>query len=233
VVANKNKNASTDQFTQLGVALESWTIPADAIDTVHDLSKISLAEVKALTEYEDGKVSRLLTVAAFLSAVVGTVFTKYWGSYHWSSVCDYSTTLGWWLPFLTYTAFFLYIVLVGCSIVILLKAIRPSFNIPASWKVKGARSTPTSMLFYKGILDVNATTWGNAFIAQTGTDGKPLKSIYAKCYIAEAYLVAEKVGIKLRLADPGVQILRYSILALMAFLVLVGATILLVPSPGA
>jgi hypothetical protein len=218
--------AKSDKFSQLVSALESWTIPEGAIDTVHDLAKISLNEVKALTEYEDGKVSRLLTVAAFLSAVVGTVFTKYWSAYSWPTICEYSTTLKWWLPFFTYAAFFAYIMIVGFSTVTLLKAIGPSFNIPASWRKTGAPSKPTSMLFYKGILDVTAEDWGKAFVTQAGTDGKPLKSVYAKCYIAEAYLVAEKVGTKLRREDPGVRVLRYAMIVLLVFFILVGATIL-------
>ena len=205
MTADKHSHANPDQFSKLVSALDSWSIPEDAIDTVHDLARISLDEVKALTEYEDGKVSRLLTVAAFLSAVVGTVFTKYWSAYSWPSICDYSTTLKWWLPSCTYVAFFAYIILVGISTVTLLQAIGPSFNIPASWNKTGARSKPTSMLFYKGILDVTAEDWGKAFVTQVGTNGKPLKSVYAKCYIAEAYLVAEKAGTKLSREDPGVQ----------------------------
>jgi hypothetical protein len=228
----KQSHANPDTFPQLLRALKSWSIPDDAVDTVHDLARISLNEVKALTEYEDGKVSRLLTVAAFLSAVVGTVFTKYWSAYNWPSICEYSTTPKWWLPFCTYIAFFAYIIVVGFSTVTLLKAVGPSFNIPASWKKAGAPSEPTSMLFYKGILDVTAEDWGKAFVTQAGTDGKPLKSVYAKCYIAEAYLVAEKVGTKLSLEDPGVRALRYAMIILLVFFILVGATIFSVDAQG-
>lgn len=68
---SQTKNPGDTQFAQLTSALAAWNIPSDAIDTVHDLARVSLNEVKALTEYEDGKVTRVLTVAAFLSAVVG------------------------------------------------------------------------------------------------------------------------------------------------------------------
>lgn len=232
MASRKRKADSAEQFKKLLGLLGPWTIPVGAIDTVHDLAKISLTEVKALTEYEDGKVSRLLTVAAFLSAVVGTVFTKYWENYDWPLMSNYSTSLRWWLPFCTYAAFFLYLVIVGASIIVLLLAIGPSFNIPASWKSTGAPTEPTSMLFYKGILDVTAHDWGKVFVAQAVADGAQLKSTYAKCYIAEAYLVAQKVATKLELAAPGVRLLRYAIVDLLIFFVFVGCTIYSVkPNP--
>ncbi len=40
------------------------------------LGRESLNEVKSLTEYQDGKTARLLTIIAFLTAAAGVVFSK-------------------------------------------------------------------------------------------------------------------------------------------------------------
>src|SRR5205807_300239 len=101
--------------------------PDDAIDRVHEAARASLAEVKALTEYEDGKVSRLLTVVAFLSAVVGAVFTRFASDYAWPKISDAHFGLDWLLPVATYTAFFIYAVVVTASVLALLGAIKPTF----------------------------------------------------------------------------------------------------------
>jgi hypothetical protein len=109
-----------------------------------------------------------------------------------------------------------------------LGAIKPKFNIPATWKGAGQPDRPTSLLFYKGILDVPAPQWGAAFEQLTGKDGKSLKKHYAKCYIAESYLVAEKVADKLEVLSPGIDALRVAMGILLGFFILFGATIVTV-----
>ena len=92
------------------------------------------------------------------------------------------------------------------------------------------------MLFYAGILDVPAPRWGEVFEQLTGTDALALKKYYAKCYIAEAYLIAEKVADKLKVLNPGVNALQWAMGVLLAFFILFGATIVLVdanPTAGA
>jgi len=223
-----NKEARGAAFKALLGRLEVWEIPDDAIDRVHDAARASLAEVKALTEYEDGKVSRLLTVVAFLSAVVGAVFTRFASVYSWPKVAGAHIGPDWLLPAATYTAFFVYVLLVTLSVLTVLSAIRPTFNVPATWDGAGRTGLPSSMLFYRGILDVPAPRWGEAFEQLTGKDGKELKRYYAKCYIAEAYLVAEKVADKLEVVSPGIDALRWAMGVLLVFFVLFGATIITV-----
>lgn len=218
------KAQRSQQFRELLDVLAKWEIPEEAIDRVHDAARSSLNEVKALTEYEDGKVSRLLTVIAFLSAVVAAVFTRFASQYAWPRLESYCARATWWLPFGTYVTFFGYVTLVTVATIILLKAIRPTFNLPASWKGDAKTGLPPSMLFYKGILDVKAAQWAETFVQQTETKGTKLKAYYAKCYIGEAYLVAEKVADKLRLADPGVATLRWSLAVLLAFFILFALT---------
>ena len=105
-------------------------------------------------------------------------------------------------------------------------AIKPTFNIPATWKVGGrSPNLPTSMLFYAGILGVSAAKWGETFEQLTDRKGSDLKKYYIKCYIAEAYLIAEKVADKLRILSPGIGALRWAMVLLMIFFVMFGATL--------
>jgi putative hydrolase of the HAD superfamily len=61
--------------------------------------------------------------------------------------------------------------------------------------------------------------------------GSELKEYYAKCYIVESYLVAEKVADKLRVLAPGVDALQWAMKILLAFFLLFAATeILVVPN---
>lgn len=227
---NKSKKKRDEEFGQLIGKLSEWQIPTEALANVHDSARASLNEVKALTEYEDGKISRLLTVVAFLSAVVGAAFTRFASVYRWPSVKAYSHDMSWWLPFCTYAAFFIYVILVTGAVVVLLRAIRPTFNRPASWKNPDKTGLPGSMLFYSKILDVPAGGWGDAFVLLSGQDGAALKAYYAKCYIGEAYLVAEKVADKLRVAAWGVGALIWAMGVLLLFFVLFAATAQIVPA---
>jgi len=130
--AERNK-AFTDLFNRL----EGWSIPDAAVDRVHDAARTSLSEVKALTEYEDGKVSRLLTIIAFLSALVAAVFTRFVTDYAWPKFESFTWTADWLLPAATYTVFFLYVVLVTWSVLTVLRGVRPVFNIPETWTGPG------------------------------------------------------------------------------------------------
>jgi hypothetical protein len=215
-------------FDELIGKLNAWTIPEKAVDRVHDAARASLNEVKALTEYEDGKVSRLLVVIAFLSAVVGAVFTRFASDYAWPGFDHFAVDSNWILPAATYSAFFAYALLVTWSVLKVLGAIRPTFNVPATWKGPGKPGLPTSMVFYQGILDVPAAKWGEAFEQLTAEDGTELKRYYAKCYVAETYLVAEKVADKLEVVSPGIDALRWAMGILLAFFLLFGATTVLI-----
>ncbi len=132
-------NSEQAEIKKLAEHLQAWTIPEKAVDRVHDAARASFAEVKALTEYEDGKASRLMTVVAFLSAVVAAVFTQFATDSSWPGLSEMGLTPGWVLPAATYAAFLVYVLLVTWSVFRILDAIRPSFNLPSSWK-EGAAS---------------------------------------------------------------------------------------------
>jgi hypothetical protein len=230
---NKGRRPSDTGFGELLVKLDGWSIPTEALDRVHDGAKASLAEVKALTEYEDGKASRLLTIAAFLSAAVAAVFTRFATDYPWPGFGAFDTDRVSALTMATYAAFFAYIVLVTISVLIILSAVKPRFKIPTSWTPGSKADRPMSMLFYKGILDVTASAWGEAFIGLGTNKGEDLKAYYAKCYIAESYLIAEKVADKLRLLRPGVAALQAAMWVLVVFFALSGANVVLVKTSNA
>jgi hypothetical protein len=213
---------------QLVTRLNNWSIPDDAVDRVHDAARASLNEVKALTEYEDGKVSRLLTIIAFLSAVVGAVFTRFAADYAWPAISRFSWSADWFLPTATYLSFFSYILLVTWSVLKVLGGVRPKFNVPATWIGASKAGLPPSMTFYRGILDVSAPQWGEAFEQLTGANALDLKRYYAKCYVTEAYLVAEKVADKLAVVDPGVKILQWAMGDLFLFFGMFSLTIVTV-----
>jgi hypothetical protein len=228
--SNSERDAA---FVELVSKLNDWTIPSDALDRTHEGAKASLAEVKALTEYEDGKVSRLLTIVAFLSAVVGAVFTRFVTDFPWPGF-DAPKTNG--LSAFTlaaYVAFLAYVLLVTASVLVILKAVKPQFNVPKTWTGSSRQGLPPSVLFYARILDVTAPTWGDAFIKLATDKGDNLKAYYAKCYIAESYLVAGKVAEKLRLLSPGVGMLRAAMWVLLLFFSLFGANVMFVRFPNA
>ena len=150
-MSGKGKRPQDTGFKELIEKLDAWQPPSDALDRIHEGAKASLAEVKALTEYEDGKASRLLTIVAFLSAVVGAVFSRFATEYPWLGFGAFEIDPLSALVAATYIAFFAYVLLVTISVLIILSAVKPRFNIPKTWTGSKA-DRPASTLFYKGIL---------------------------------------------------------------------------------
>jgi|GEM_PF-4777860 len=225
------KDPLDSDFQQLVKELRAWVIPSDAVEEVYETSRVSLNEVKALTEYEDGKATRLLTVAAFMSAAVGAIYARFGAVYPWPQLGDFSWSLMWVLPTITYGAFIIYVLTVIWSSFLVFNAIKPTFKIPKTW-IKGSKGAdrPTSMIFYKGILDTTGVNWGNQF-KELARDSLALKSEYAKCNIAEAYLVAGKVADKYKKLVTGLIWLRVSMLLILLFVILLAATFFFVKTP--
>jgi len=229
LMPGRAKRSPEDSSKPLRAMLDEWTIGDDAIDSVHDGARASFAEVKSLTEYEDGKASRLLTIVAFLSAVVAAVFTRFASEYAWPGFANFTLTIDWLFPAATYLAFLLYITLVTLSVLLILEAIRPRFNRPSSWTNGDISKLPKSMLFYELIHSATPEQWGQAFKTLTADQTpKRLKEYYAKCYIYESHLIAGKVADKLRLIAPGVKCLRLAMWVLLFFFLLFGATFAIV-----
>ena len=75
---------------------------------------------------------------------------------------------------------------------------------------------------------MRAPLWGETFKVLAESKGTPLKEYYAKNYIVETYLVAEKVAIKLAALRLGVGALRCALGALLLFFLFFGLTVLTV-----
>lgn len=215
--------------------LVGWEIPAGQEESVHDMARASLDEVKGLTEYEDAKVGRLLTIVAFLTALAGAVFNRFASSYplpRWEELA--SDCANFW-PALTYLFFGIYSLVVAVSAFIIFGAIKPTFNEPAQWKAP-SEGRPKSMNFYARILDSNPRVWGETFVdltAKSNASGNALRARYAKDYIFESYLVAEKVALKLQKVAPAVRWLQRSMLLLAAFILSYAITLIaLLPPPA-
>lgn len=160
---------------------------------------------------------------------MGAVFTRFATDYPWPGFQAPATNCLSAVTIAAYLASFAYVLLVTASVLFILGAVKPQFNVPKSWSNSAREGLPPSMLFYKLILDVTAPNWGEAFI-KLGTNGDDLKAYYARCYIAKTYLVAGKVAEKLRVLSPGVGALRIAMGILLLFFFLFGANVMFVGS---
>lgn len=206
--------------------LNDWSIPTKDIDAVHDSAKTSFGAVKDLTEYQDGKASRLLTIIAFLSAAIAAVFTRFAALYPWPG--SFNNAAAWYLPTFAYVLFFLYLISAAIGLAVVVNAIRPQFNIPKTWTAGRQGSRPKSMLFFEKMLDVSAADWGETF--QDLSAKGVLKETYAKNYIYETRLIAQKVATKLNLLQNGTRFILCAVVALPIFFVICLLTMVLVPS---
>lgn len=168
------------------------------------LAERSLKTVTLLTEYEDGKVARILTVVAFLSAVIGALFTRFQSEYRWSNGC--------WTVKAGYVTFFAYVILVSISVYALIAAIRPRFNRlqPSETKDK----TPLSFIFSREIAAVKPQAWAAYWLKDFDAIAKA-----AANDIAETYLIARKIEEKLADVAQGMSFLRWGLVALVTFLI--------------
>lgn len=97
-------------------SIERALWPLDELKTIDesylDRAKDSLGEVKDLTEYQDQKSARLLTIIAFLTAAAGALFAKFVDAYPlrlmWEVSCRYGVPV-----LVVYLAFALFIIYVA------------------------------------------------------------------------------------------------------------------------
>jgi hypothetical protein len=200
--------------------LHEWEIPQGREQVVHDLALASLGQVKGSTEYDDARA--LLTIVAFLTALAGAVFNRFSSTYElprWYQLASDARLL--W-PALTYSMFGAYAVLVAISAYVIFGAMKPTIF---GERLRG----PESMTFHAQLLDTHPRAWGESLIELTGhSAGDKLTAQYAKQYILETYLVAEKIALKLKKAAPAVRWLQLSMLFLAGFIVSYGATLVFV-----
>ena len=121
---------------------------------------------------------------------------------------------------------FLYLVLVVISVIMLLNAIMPTFNIQTTGTGDVVTGHPRSMIFYQHILDVDAPGWGAVFRELGIDDGKLLKKKYTKCYVAESYLLAKSLDKKFLRVRKGIRYLLSAMCFLLLFVILFALTIM-------
>lgn len=198
----------------------------------------SLDEVKSLTEYQDQKATRVLTIVTFLSALSGALFARFADSYPLRALfAQQGIGIDSALVGLTYALFGVFVLSATCGALVIFHATRERFKYPqiAIAPHLNSPSQTDSYLFYSDILELRPAIWAGAFTRpaeSAGTleldPGLPLR--YMKNYIGESYLVACKVADKLRYLQPGQDILSFSIRVLVLWLLVIGLTATLVPS---
>jgi hypothetical protein len=199
-----------------------------------ELGRESLDEVKSLTEYQDQKATRLLTIITFLSALSGVLFSRFADGYPlWPMMARFGLSVESLLVGATYAFFALFVLSAVCGALVVFHATRTRFKYP---KIDPRQPVETAVrtashLFYSGIAGLDPAIWAQAFTAKASDNSEhdlvldpELQLRYMKDYVTESYLVAAKVADKLRYLEPAQQILLFSIRFLLVWLLLVGLT---------
>ena len=207
----------------------------------------SLDEVKGLTEYEDQKATRNLTIITFISALAGVLFSGFSEDYPIRSMVDVLAANGIVeiaqisLIVATYGLFFAFVTCAIMGALVVFHATRIRFKYPAITMLDLGENVGRagSFLFYSPIIQVLPERWAQSFLQKEleGADESMLVDpslgvSYLKNYVIESYLVATKVAEKLRYLMPAQSILSSSIKILLVWLVFVISTIIMVPSYG-
>lgn len=219
--------ASDQVLAEIGHTTEEIdaVVLSDADDASLKRARESLNEVKSLTEYEDQKATRLLTIVSFLAALAGVLFTRFAEMYPLYPTLDrVEHTWMWWLVAAAYVSFGAFAVTAVCGAMVVFHATQVSFVYPRlSPPTVGIK--PRSYLFYSGILAVRPSDWARSFLNADPSAPRGLNPFlatqYFKSYVSESYLVAAKVADKLRLLRPAQKILSFSVRLLLIWLIVV------------
>jgi hypothetical protein len=203
-------------------ALEELTTPEMTLDDAIDLAKASLDEVKAQTEYQDQKATRLLTVTTFLSALSGALFASFSGNYPLRMADGLS--VGWQAALYgAYGTFVLFVLAAVAGALVTFHATRTRFKYSKEATAKRQAGPTRSFLFFREMIGVSPQGWADSFVV--AKDGKALlrpylKEEYFKNYVAEAYLIAAKTADKLRYLGPAQSLLAWALRCLLVFVIL-------------
>lgn len=225
----KENIPSKDMLVSIGKELASLSFessdPAKPVDIklLIDRAKDSLEEVKKQTEYQDGKAGRLLTIVAFLTAAVGTVFGKFVDIYPLHPALATGGATSFWVAS-TYVLFGAYLLFIAGGAMVTFHAMSTRFVWPAGGNLAD-QDKVRSLLFFQQIIRTKPEAWGRAFAG----DKNELLREYYKNYVAEAYLIATKVADKLRYLDPGQRLLLGGVRLLLGLFIFIMLTFALVP----
>lgn len=214
-------------------ALSELQVEPDALKDTMARARESLNEVKALTEYQDQKATRLLTIITFLTALAGVLFGRMADTAPFEFVLTtHWTDLRAWLVAFAYLGFFAYIFCVISGALITFKATETRFKYPerSAPADDGEPSHPRSHVFYEGILFVSPTDWAKSFLKRDNPAKlePSLQLQYLRDYISESYLIAAKVADKLRYLVPGQKFLQMAIRILLVWIFLFALTLVFV-----
>lgn len=219
-------------------ASESWTKikDDDVLKNALDLAKQSLAEVKAQTEYQDQKATRLLTVTTFLSALSGILFSRFEGAHPFTTISHQSFGVSCFLM-LGYVAFAAFIFFSLSGALVTFHAIRTRFKYPPTQNTDDQDKDPRSLLFYAPMIRSRPRSWiggwvtanaaGNASYRPALRDD--LRQRYLQHLVSETYLVAAKTADKLRYLEPAQSLLAYSLRCLFIWLLLLASLSIFAP----
>lgn len=225
--SQRKKQLRPDAAAQIALVLKDWSIQGGDLEGFTQAAQRSLDTVTHLTEYQDDKANRILTAMAFMSAFAAVIFAVVPSRYPLSvlqlllrdglrpEAC---------LLFALYGVFVLYALTLTIGVVFVLHAVRPRFNVPRGWKPEGSK--PASYLFFEKIVEVSPTDWANAFV---GTKKEDLLNAQVKNAVMETYLIAQKIGVKMKWLSLGVKLFVASTIVLAILLPLIAATVVLVP----
>jgi hypothetical protein len=177
----------------------------------------SLDEVKGLTEYQDQKATRLLTILSFLSALAGGLLTIFSKAYPFQTYLI-GSDINWQavLVITAYALFGVFVVLAISGALVVFYATKTRFKWPKE------TDAPRSRLFYAGIVSAPPQAWAKSFVTGSGPNKEfipatELQLSYTKDYILESYLVAAKVADKLRYLMPAQKILYLTVKVMLAW----------------
>jgi len=204
---------------------------AEALANLVARGRETLNEVKALTEYEDQKAARLLTIVTVFTALAGVLFNAFSSAHpvqFWGGASAWSQ----FFVVIVYGLFGLFVVSVVCGALVIFHANKVRFRYPSRTNTNPG-SKPKSYLFFVSIVGVNPADWASSFVQARGARTVPRNGLslqYAKNYIAESYLVAAKVADKMRYLEPAQAILGFALRVLLAWLVAAAAVSIFQPA---
>jgi hypothetical protein len=195
---------------------------ANNLQELVERSRESLDEVKAQTEYQDQKSTRLLTVSTLFVALSGLLMNAF--AQHHSVRIVWGGTIDWRqvLAATVYLCFALFVLSVIAGALVTFHATQTRFRYEKGTAIK-PNVPPESQIFFRGIIRAGPTEWAGSFTegADSGTvPARDLSLRYAKNYILESYLVAAKVADKMRYLEAAQAILASSMKILLFWLVL-------------
>ncbi len=177
---HRGESAAKRAVRTIRAKLADWKPDHEDLATIQGLAQRSLTDIIHLTEYEDGKASRIATMMSFLGVLAGGVYAATFNLF-----AQYPCAL-----FLTYVGvFFAFVIVMLVSLGWVVWAIYPRFFVPRR-KEMGAGDLLTSFVFPPFIVTVTPDKWADAF---RSSSGHTLKREYAIQDICESYLVATKV----------------------------------------